>query len=655
MCGKRNLGEALEFAIGAQYATLRTAHIQLHNGRTGNVGIVADHHVNALFAGGCGAVGELGIAQAIAEREAHRHTGGLVITVANERAFAVDRIAADCRIPTGARAILVTHRPGFSQVAGRIDFAGQRTYGCGSAGLTGQAHVKYCGNIINPRQFHRRTGNKHNHDRLANTLQRLNQIVLHLRNRHVGTVKTFGFATLIKTDDRKHHIHTILTGQCDGVFHEHAISLALTVVSPLVTGKHQTFSVLDFLKNVLFLGGIHLGGAGSLVTCGCRHITNHGHASTSLERQSCVIVLQQHAGAFSHLACHLMMSRCDFVLEQVVAPNADQLGRCCDLCDFCGTSVNVGFRQSSSLNRTFQLAHGSEARRRHFQRTACFDCCDRGVGPTPIGDDHAVKAPFVAQNLLQQMLVFVRVDAVDLVVGGHDGQRLGLTYCDFKTGQIQFTHGAFVNHGVARLATQFLAVDCEMLRACGNAVALNAANQACCHTSGDNRIFGVVLEVTSAQRVALDVQAWAEQHVHVKIVRFVAEGLAHFFGERRIPRISHGSCGREAGGRLGCADAEMVTFAELAAHTVGAVTHHEAGDVCAVVASRIPFGSTGKHCCLFNDRKFFEFHWFSLALSTSQTRFVRPVLPGSTVVFAIFPLSHRAASCRAARRFSPLV
>lgn len=41
MCGKRNLGEALEFAIGAQYATLRTAHIQLHNGRTGNVGIVA--------------------------------------------------------------------------------------------------------------------------------------------------------------------------------------------------------------------------------------------------------------------------------------------------------------------------------------------------------------------------------------------------------------------------------------------------------------------------------------------------------------------------------------------------------------------------------------------------------------------------------------
>ena len=74
------------------------------------------------------------------------------------------------------------------------------------------------------------------------------------------------------------------------------------------------------------------------------------------------------------------------------------------------------------------------------------------------------------------------------------------------------------------------------------------------------------------------------------------------------------------------------------------------------VASRIPFGPTGKHCSLFDDRKFFEFHWLSLALSMSQTRFVRSVLLGFTVVFlAIFPLPHRAASCRAARRFSPLV
>ena len=623
VCGKRNLGEALELAIRTQHTSLRTAHVQLYNGRTGNIGIVADHHVNAVLTSSGGTVGERGVAQAVTEREAHGHTGGLVITVANERAFAIDRIATNRRIPTGARAILVMHRPGFSQVAGRIDLTGQRAHGRGSAGLTRQTHVKHCGNVVNPRQFHRRAGDKHDHDRLARALQRFDQIVLHLRNRHGGTVKAFGFAAFVKTDDCKHHINAFLASQRDCVFHEHAVSLALAVIALLIAGKHEAFGVLDLFKNVLFLGGVHLGGAGTLITCGCGHIADHRHAGAGLEWQGRVIVLQQHTGAFGHLACHVVMRCCDIVFEQIVTSNTDQLGRCRDFCDFCGTRVDIGFRQGSRLDRAFQLTHGSEARRRHFQRSACLDCCDRGVGSAPVGDDHAVEAPFVAQNLLEQMLVFVRVDAVDLVVGGHDGQRLGFTHCDFETGQIQFAHGTLIDHGVAGLAAQFLAVDREMLRACGDAVALDAADQACRHTSGDDRIFGIVFEVTSAQRVALDVQTRAEQHVHVKIVRFVAEGLAHFFGERRIPRIGHGSCGREAGGRLGCADAEMIAFAELAAHAVGAVAHHEAGDVCAVVASRIPFGSTGKHCGLFNDRKFFEFHWFSLAL-TPRTRLALP-------------------------------
>ena len=68
---------------------------------------------------------------------------------------------------------------------------------------------------------------------------------------------------------------------------------------------------------------------------------------------------------------------------------------------------------------------------------------------------------------------------------------------------------------------------------------------------------------------------------------------------------------------------ELIAFVELVVHAVGAVANDEAGDVCAVVASRIPFGSTGKHCGLFNDRKFFEFHWFSLAL-TPRTRLALP-------------------------------
>ena len=127
------------------------------------------------------------------------------------------------------------------------------------------------------------------------------------------------------------------------------------------------------------------------------------------------------------------------------------------------------------------------------------------------------------------------------------------------------------------MTAQLLAVDREMLRAGGNTVGLNAANQTGCHTTGHDRVFGIVLKIAAAQRVALDVQAWAKQHIHVQIVRFDAKCLAHFFGERRIP---------------GAGKTQMVAFAELAAHTVGAVAHHEVGDAGLLVAAGIPFGAT---------------------------------------------------------------
>ena len=221
------------------------------------------------------------------------------------------------------------------------------------------------------------------------------------------------------------------------------------------------------------------------------------------------------------------------------------------------------------------------------------------------------------------MLVFVGVDAVDLVVGGHDGHRMSFAHGDFETGQVQFAHGALVHNGVAGLAAQLLAVDREMLRACGDAVALDAANEAGGHTAGDDRIFRIVLEVASAQRVALNVHARAEQHVHVEIVRFLAQRLAHFLGERRIPGVGHGSRGREAGGRLGCAEAEMVALAKLATHAVRAIAHDEAGNVGAIVAARIPFGSTGQHRRLLNNRKVFKFHGFSLTV-VCGTRWAHP-------------------------------
>ena len=158
------------------------------------------------------------------------------------------------------------------------------------------------------------------------------------------------------------------------------------------------------------------------------------------------------------------------------------------------------------------------------------------------------------------------------------------------------------------MTAQLLAVDREMLRAGGDAVGLNAANQTGCHTTGHDRVFGIVLKIAAAQRVALDVHARPEQHVHVEIVGFLAERLAHLLGERRIPRIGDRAGRGEAGCGLGRAEAQMIAFAELAAHTVGAVAHHKAGDAGLLVAAGIPFRAAREHRGFLGDRQFFKFH-----------------------------------------------
>ena len=60
----------------------------------------------------------------------------------------------------------------------------------------------------------------------------------------------------------------------------------------------------------------------------------------------------------------------DVVRQQIVAADADELGRRRDFGDFRGTLVDVRLGERARFDRTFQLAHGGETWRRHFQRAA---------------------------------------------------------------------------------------------------------------------------------------------------------------------------------------------------------------------------------------------------------------------------------------------
>ncbi len=93
--------------------------------------------------------------------------------------------------------------------------------------------------------------------------------------------------------------------------------------------------------------------------------------------------------------------------------------------------INVLFGQLAILHGLQQLAHGVSARGRHFQCRSVFDAQGVVVGTTPVGDHHPLISPFILEDVLQQMLMLVCIDAVDQVIACHDGPGFALLDRDF--------------------------------------------------------------------------------------------------------------------------------------------------------------------------------------------------------------------------------
>ncbi len=136
------------------------------------------------------------------------------------------------------------------------------------------------------------------------------------------------------------------------------------------------------------------------------------------------------------------------------------------------------------------------------------------VGASPVAHHHAGEAPLPGQYIPKQVFVFIGVCPVDLVVRSHDSFWSAFFYSDFEVSEIDFAKGPFIDHAVTIHAVQFLAVGSKMLRTCGNAVALYAPDESRRKFSREVRVLGEILEIASADRAALDVQAGAEDHVH---------------------------------------------------------------------------------------------------------------------------------------------
>ena len=221
------------------------------------------------------------------------------------------------------------------------------------------------------------------------------------------------------------------------------------------------------------------------------------------------------------------------------------------------------------------------------------------VGAAPVGDNGTLVAPVVHQNVLQEVLAFVGINAVDLVIGAHDGLGLAFLHGNLKAGEVDLTEGTLVHHAVVGHTAQLLAVGGKVLGAGGDAVLLYAAHEGRSHLTAQVGVFGEILEVTAAQRAALDVQAGAQQHVHIQAGSFFTHQTAHLLAQLRIPAVGHGGSGGQAGGGYTGIQAQVIARAHLLANAGGTVGQKDAGDAQALDGTGGPHIPAGQQTALF--------------------------------------------------------
>lgn len=157
----------------------------------------------------------------------------------------------------------------------------------------------------------------------------------------------------------------------------------------------------------------------------------------------------------------------------------------------------------------------------------------------PVCRDHALEAPLIAEHLGEQFIAHRSVAAVDEIVGGHNCPRVSLFDAYLEAAQIYLPERALGNSGIAFKAVRLPVVAGEVLYGCGDFLRLDAAHVGGAALSGEEGILGEILEVASAQGIAVDVHRGREPHAEIVFSQLRAARRADFFNEIRVP------CARE--------------------------------------------------------------------------------------------------------------
>lgn len=171
-------------------------------------------------------------------------------------------------------------------------------------------------------------------------------------------------------------------------------------------------------------------------------------------------------------------------------------------------------------------------------------------------------------------MVLRRGNAVETVVGGHDGPWPCLAHDVFEGTQVDLPQRAFVDVGAGPHPLVFLVVRGEVLDRGAGSPPLKPAHPCRAHPAAQERVLGEVLEVASTARIALDVDAGSEQYIGTAGTCLGAEGFADSLDELGIPGLSERGGRREAGGGIAGSDPHVVDVPGLVPYAVRAVFHH---------------------------------------------------------------------------------
>ncbi len=172
------------------------------------------------------------------------------------------------------------------------------------------------------------------------------------------------------------------------------------------------------------------------------------------------------------------------------------------------------------------------------------DVADRAA----VGDDIALEAPFLAQDIRKQPRIGTCGLAIHAVVGAHHGVSAALADGGFEMRQIGLAQVAFIDHGIERVARRLrAAVNGEVL-CCGDGlqifriVALHAFDERDRQTAGEKRIFAIGFHAAPPARIAKEIDVGSpEGEALIDIVLSAADVFVVI--ATRMKRTMRDKCG----------------------------------------------------------------------------------------------------------------